>query len=437
MSCIERTKSTGLLARVNVQGMGEMSEHRVTMLGASWRRFEDPARSRDPRIRTLVAALATLPAPELRAEFRAELRTQLVAIAPRVIAETADATAPLLDIVPGETPAVGRKPATAGARHSDSVFAKIRRIPIGRPLTVVASVITAFALLLGGAVWMSRKALPGDALYGLKRASENVQLALDGSATDKARDYLKFAGTRVDEARALASRASASAAGAGPQASGGIDSHTASLITSTLSSADSDVKSASSLLGTQAVRDKSSSPLDVITAWAPSQLSRLQELAAVMPAGALRTRTQSSAQLVTAAVTRARELAPNVSSACVDNAVHDDLGPMPQGVCTSEPATSPTTGQPTSVPGKPTPTGTAQGGTVVGSDAPNGPTSSAAATSGASESPTSGLHLPTLPLPTPTASIPVSVDTCGVGATLGPIGIGIGLCSGLHLSLTP
>ena len=72
-------------------GMTEMGEHRVALLGASWRRSEDPATSRDPRMRAVVGALATLPAPPMRAEFRAELRAQLVAITPRIVAESAPA----------------------------------------------------------------------------------------------------------------------------------------------------------------------------------------------------------------------------------------------------------------------------------------------------------------------------------------------------------
>jgi hypothetical protein len=46
-----------------------------------------------------------------------------------------------------------------------------------------------------------------------------------------------------------------------------------------------------------------------------------------------------------------------------------------------------------------------------------------------------GVTLPPL-LPSST-TLPVNVGSCGVNASLGPIGIGIGLCSGVHLSLHP
>jgi hypothetical protein len=423
--------------------MSEMSEHRVPMLGASWRRLEDPAHSRDPRVRALVAALATLPAPEPRPEFRAELRAQLVAIAPRIITESAGDTTPMVEIVPAKTmtktetethsqPAVAARP-----RHADSVFARFRGLSLGRPLAIVASVVTVFALLLGGAVWISKNSLPGDTLYGLKRASENAQLALDGNATSKARDYLHFAKTRVDEARGLLSRASGSAAGAGPQASG-FDAHTVDLINTTLASADSDVRSASTLLGSTAVKNASANPLLVMTAWAPDQLARLRTLAAAMPAGPLRARTASSEHLVSAALTRAQQLAPKVRSRCIDPAMTDELGPLPVSTCTPSTPTGPrrTTGSPT-----PSRTGNSAvtGGSVhanTGSVVPV-PSGSTGPQAPGSSSSTGGLPIPSVPLPSLPSSIPVTVNTCGLGLSLGPIGVGIGTCSGVHISVHP
>src|SRR5436190_1987747 len=149
--------ATACLGGLEVQEMAEMAEHRVSMLGSSLRRFEDPTRSADPRIRAVVAGLRTLEiAPPARAHFRAELRAQ-----------------------------------------------------------------------------------PGDALYGLKRASENVELSLASGPTDKANLLLDFAKTRADEVNQLLSRASSVAVGRGATASGQISSHTADLIRSTLASADS------------------------------------------------------------------------------------------------------------------------------------------------------------------------------------------------------
>jgi hypothetical protein len=410
--------------------MSEMSEHRVPMLGASWRRSEDPALSRDPRVRAVVGALATLPAPELSSTFRAELRTQLVAIAPRIIAESAPtATSPVTDIRPVSKPAA----VAARPKHADGALARLRGVSIGRPLAVAASIITVFAMLLGGAVWMSQKALPGDTLYGLKRASESVRLDLISSDTGKAKYLLQLAETRVNEAHGLASRASADALGAGPQA-GVIDSHTAELISSTLGSADSDVRNATTLLTNQAVTSNSSDPLKIITDWAPSQLDRLRSLAAAFPDGSLRQRAQSSAWLVNAAANRAKALVPAVVNGCASTANADSLGVRPAPNCGSAPSTN-TPGTRTHKNGKPRHPGGNSLGTNTGPVVvPVTVGSSPSSTPGGSDSSSSSqppIDLPTLPihLPTLPTTLPVSGSSCGLGITLGPIGINLGACS--------
>jgi hypothetical protein len=434
--------------------MSDMGEHRVAMLGASLRRHEDPARSSDPRIRTLVARLAELdPAPAPSAEFRDELRAQLVAVTPRLVAEG----------VPTATdPAVADR-GSAAARLRHTVSAALR-LPLRRPVAVVGGVLTVFIVLLGGAVWISQRALPGDQLYGLKRASEDVQLSLASGDTGKAKQYLSLAETRAKEVRDLLSRAGGTAEGAGIQAAGSSDahplnSHTAALITSTLSSFDSDVRKASTLLGGEAVRNVSSSPLQVMIAWAPAQLSRLESLGAAMPTSALQVRTITSAQLIAKAYNRAEQLKALTGCACLNGASSDALGPIPCRVCTAAPhATTPgapSTGR-TPAPGG---TGGSAGGSTPASGSRTagrtGPATSGAKGGGAvsrstgpavtngSSSP-GGLSVPTLPVPSlPVPSLPIptlpgttlgpiSTNSCGVGVSLGPIGIGLGTC-GAHI----
>ncbi len=66
-----------------------MSDQRGSVLD-SLRRHPDPAQSRDPEVRAVVDALGQLdiaPAPD--EQFRHELRAQLVAVAPRLMAEGA------------------------------------------------------------------------------------------------------------------------------------------------------------------------------------------------------------------------------------------------------------------------------------------------------------------------------------------------------------
>jgi hypothetical protein len=363
-----------------------MSEHRVSVLGSGLRRFEDPAESSDPQIRRLVAHLRTVDyAPAPREAFRAELRSQLVAVAPRIIAEGAPATAPT---------------AAAAAGPRRSVGSVLRSIPIARPLGVAASVITVFALLLGGAVWLSQKSLPGDTLYGLKRASENVRLSLTSGDTDRGHEYLSLATTRVKEAQDLTGRTSA--LGEGVTADSAISSHTAALIKSTLNSADSDVKSGSSLLGDQAVDSDSAKPLDIMKGWAPDQLNRLETLASALPAGSVKSHALSSWNLVKAAQTRAKTLTPRVACNCLKTTKSDYLGPQP----TASPSV-PTHPAGTSSPTKPNPRATTGRSTSGGTSHP-GP-SKAPGTTPAKPNPKA--TSPGLTLPLPSLTIPPLLPT--------------------------
>src|SRR4051794_33430320 len=114
--------------------MAQMGEHRVPLLGAL-RRYEDPAHSADPKIREIVTGLRTLEvAPPPRAHFRAELRAQLVAVAPRLVAEGVEAEA---SAAPNARPRPAAAADTVKERRS---FLAGLRIPGGRPLGIVTAV---------------------------------------------------------------------------------------------------------------------------------------------------------------------------------------------------------------------------------------------------------------------------------------------------------
>ena len=211
------------------------------------RRLEDPAESADPRIRSLVASLSELdyaPAPE--PDFRAELRAQLVAVAPRIVAESR------------ETAEAATSDAREGTQAPVADLERRRR-RFAHPLGIAAGVAAAFVMLFGGALWLSQKSLPGDSLYGLKRAGENIRLDLASSGTDRGHLYLSLAQTRVEEARALVQHSEA-LAGGGTLAGGRLSPGTASLVSSTLNSADADLADGSTELNRQAVTSHSDSP---------------------------------------------------------------------------------------------------------------------------------------------------------------------------------
>ncbi|MDP9092911.1 MAG: DUF5667 domain-containing protein [Actinomycetota bacterium] len=384
-----------------------MAEHRASVLSASLRRYPDPERSGDPRISALLSDLRALEVTPLpRAHFRAELRAQLVAVAPRLVAEGTAVEVP-------RAPAAGpqRAPAKAPPPRSGALLARLHNISLGRTAVVATALVAIFAMLLGSAVYISKRALPGDALYSLKRANETVQLSLADGATAKSRAYLDFASERADEVLALLKRSSALAGAPGPSAAGSVSARTASLVSTTLDSADADARNAAQLLGSQAVNSSSASSLAMMTQWAPGQISKLQAIAAQLPAGSLHDRATASAQLVMSAQSRASQLTGLAGCTCLRSAPTDELGPQPCQPCDStaiapRPTVSAVTPAPASLlPGPGTNSSSAAPaptGVPPRTPAPLIP-SGAASPTGASPGatlppvPTLPIHLPTLP----------------------------------------
>src|SRR6185503_6316974 len=195
--------------------------------------------------------LRRLPVGELPHErFKAELPSHLVAIAPRIVSESA----------PESAPSTGR-PRRPGSG---------RLVLLHRPLLAVTGAAAVLVLLLSLAVWMADGALPGQSLYGIKRASENFQLSVTGSDTSKGEKYLKFAGSRATESGKLV--------GSGPAGP-----HAASLVATTLRAADSDTRNGVRLLTGAAVSGVSADPLAKITSWLGPQRTRIAALAPKLP----------------------------------------------------------------------------------------------------------------------------------------------------------
>ena len=77
-----------------------------------------------------------------------------------------------------------------------------------RPLVAVAATLIVVLVLVlgggGGIVYASTESLPGSPLYGVKRATEQVQLFLASTETKRAEFHIKFAQRRLEEVQALA-----------------------------------------------------------------------------------------------------------------------------------------------------------------------------------------------------------------------------------------
>ena len=154
------------------------------------------ARSRaDDQLAALVAVGQRLhaapPAVEVDPEFRTGLRAMLLATAEREgIAAPAAAT----------TEPASRRSAAEPGRNRLLPAATARR---ARARGAILVGVAAGAVALSGISAASENAVPGDALYGMKRSTERAQLALASSDVSRGQLFLDFARTRLAEAAAL------------------------------------------------------------------------------------------------------------------------------------------------------------------------------------------------------------------------------------------
>jgi hypothetical protein len=153
----------------------------------------------DPTTAALVAvagALAVVPqraAPAFRDGLRAKLMAEAASLA-------AAASVPAASV-----PAASAPP--AAVPHT----APLRSLPkvLAHPAMQVATGGLAAAIAVTGLGVGASRSLPGDALYGLKRTVEGLQVGLAGGDTSEATALLEHAHTRIDEVRALVGHASA------------------------------------------------------------------------------------------------------------------------------------------------------------------------------------------------------------------------------------
>jgi hypothetical protein len=236
--------------------------------------------------------------PELDPEFRVGLRAMLVATAER---DGIGATAQPNPVTPAPTP---------------------RRAPLARPVraprarTAMIAGVAVGAVAFAGMSTASENAVPGDALYGVKRSTERAQLALASSDVGRGQLYLDFARTRVIEAWALASE-----------------------IERVLEDMDRDTQQGVRLLTTAATNRNDRAALDVVDDFAAEQRTALDELAEEVT-GADRTRVLTSLELLDKIKDRTADLRQTLDrDDCGGRSATsiDSLGPEP-GPCVAFPA---------------------------------------------------------------------------------------------------
>jgi hypothetical protein len=305
--------------------------------------------------------------------------------------------------------------------------------------------VTALATLVA----VSTDAGPGDPLYGLKRGTEQTQLALAGDA--RGQTLLDFARTRLHELEELTgSSVSAlpAAGGAGPDGTdvlaGDADPQ---LVLDTLATMDAQTTEGAAWLTEHAVATGDDAPLELLAAWTRDQSEGLAALRDAVPDATVDELDGSLNRLseIDARTVGLQDVLDCPAGVPVEST--DAYGPLP-GLCLQDgPAAVPPTAGGEEAPGSVPVPGEGSGATTTTPPAgPSGGTSTGGPQqSGAGEGsggslpvpPVPGgeqpsVNTPRLPLPLPTGGLPLPTGLPGGTTTSGSSG---GATSGPSLPL--
>ena len=243
---------------------------------------------------TTMTALRTAVHAPVDPEFRAGLRAMLIATAERDgIGATADADAS------EEEP---RRRFALGAGSG-------RRL---RARGAIVAGVAVGAVAVSGMSFASEDAVPGDALYGVKRSAEKAQLALAGSDVSRGQLFLAFARNRLTEASAVQS--------------GGLG------LAGVLTDMDADTREGVRLLNTSAVQRKDEAPLNAVESFVTAQRRLMQPLLARLGTADSES-ARASLGLLDAVEKRVNGLRSSVECGTIGA---DGLGPLPQ-TCSAAP----------------------------------------------------------------------------------------------------
>ncbi|HSV65312.1 MAG TPA: DUF5667 domain-containing protein [Mycobacteriales bacterium] len=307
-------------------------------------------------------------------EFAQRLRRRLVAVASVKPPELVDeATQP----VPRPRNPLSLARGGAGLRGSAHRPAAHRSRPQRSPkLAFLAGTLAAMVLVTGLTMLASSRALPGDALYALKRSSEHLELALVHDPKERGLRQLGFAQTRLGEVQKLLGRGGVPL---DPRARTGPDGEPlatgdTSLVSQVLRDMDSDTLQGVRLLMTYAVQKSVDAPLATLSGWATDQRAELSSVLALLPEPAS-AQARESLVLLDRLTTRIQQLRGGLACSCLTGRTVDDLGPVPCSPCV--PLVAPTTpegssGQRSGGPLAPVPGGPSGTSTPLVPGLPNG-----------------------------------------------------------------
>ncbi|NKQ58403.1 hypothetical protein HFP15_36680 [Amycolatopsis sp. K13G38] len=270
-----------------------------------------------------------------------------------------------------------------------------------RVLAEVLAAAVALVIALGGlGLVLSKNSLPGDVLYGVKRAGESAQLGLTFGDSAKAEKHLLFASHRLDELEALhdAQAAHYSDTLADFQ-------HEATLGTAQF---------------TQLAVQGGGGHLTQLESWASEQQAKLTQVRSSLPGGSMDSYYAASG-LLDRISTRAQRLTTRLNCAQITTGVPDELGAVPdtsecrppgQDAITASQPPLPLPPPPVSQPAAPATTTTAPPSTTPSQSQPSG-----------SVPPSSGMSTP--PVFNPPVPAPTSPRTSGTTTSAPPPSLSI------------
>jgi hypothetical protein len=218
---------------------------------------------------------------------------------------------------PASTAAGDATPLLRARARRDSARESARRFPI-----VGAAATLMLVAVASAAVFLSRDALPGDSLYGVKRAAESVGMGLTFDSVEKANRHLDLADTRMQEVAALSSRQS-------PDTPARVDQGLQAFNTETAAASRLMLGDAQSVDATQ---------LSTLREWTAERKASLSSLRKGMPAPS-RAGADDSMALLNRVQNRADALNTRLPCRELSAGMSDDLGILPaDGKCTPLPA---------------------------------------------------------------------------------------------------
>ncbi|MFS8098050.1 DUF5667 domain-containing protein [Lentzea alba] len=287
---------------------------------------------------------------------------------------------------------------TAPPPEKPLVLSSVRRVGARARLAVAAAAVLCLLMSLAGmSVLLSRDALPGDPLYGIKRTAEGASLGLTFDEESRALKHLEFAASRVTEMETLAERSSAPA-----------DHLTA------LADLRADAVEGSRQF-TEYATSSDEKALPSLRDWALGQYMKLGTLRPRLP-GEAGAHADTTMWLLASIAQRAHDLAVRSGCSAVVSGQSDPLGPLPAKDACASAETDPNSSSgrdPASV--KPTPSGLpGQSGSATPPVQPTQSVAPGASNPGGTQPGTStppssdkpGITIP-LPLPLPSISLPL------------------------------